>query len=777
MSTSSAPKPRSLDPLIGATLLDRYRIEKIIGRGGQGLVYLAEQLDAKRMVVLKLLAPQWLDDDTAVTRFAREGKRLQQLAHVNVVQMLECGHHAEQFFIAMEYLDGEPLRRFLGRRGRLSLQEFTPIAAQILGAVGYAHDRNIMLRDIKPANIMLCEKDGKANFVKLLDFGLAKLVDGDAEEVTKSHVIGTAGYLAPEQIKGEPVDLRVDVYAIGVLFYLMLAGESPIVGENDGALLYNHVHGTPKPLGEHLPEGHNVPELLIALVHQCLEKDPARRPADANEVAEALFECVPPKLFTLPTADDESRRAMREYRDARDRGLEHDGPVSSEWTKPVLRAALEGAKPAELSSASLPQPRTVRRPSSPGVPTAVADRAGSRSAVPTPVSDRTGSRASMPKPPQPPRRGTPPPIPAPPKGRAAAIAGRSGDAALRTDDGVVRSDAPDARAADGAVTRGAPNVARRPTPPLPRARSQPEAAAPAIVATAASTEIVVDAGSTQPAGPTELGAVLAIPDTGRMPRESGPLAVSRALPVKRRVLVAIGALALAAGALAAWAIFIPAGDAAKNGAVAAAATTTGATKAGASPSSSSSGDRAPGESVASSKGAIEVRAIEGARIEIDGVEVGVAPRRIELGVGSHEVRIVAPGYAPWTETIEIGSGDNPAIEARMSADVAAVGAAKSDRGAGAGATAKTGAGTKKKGKGARADDLPPPPSIDEDEPASSDDDDEVIDTPLLPDKPDPVAPQPRKPPPPPPAPDPKKQDDPFLPTTPTPSSDPLLPSE
>src|SRR5689334_23459925 len=113
MSTSSAPKPRSLDPLIGATLLDRYRIEKIIGRGGQGLVYLAEQLDKKRMVVLKLLAPQWLDDDTAVTRFAREGKRLQQLAHPNVVQMIECGHHAEQFFIAMEYLDGEPLRRFL----------------------------------------------------------------------------------------------------------------------------------------------------------------------------------------------------------------------------------------------------------------------------------------------------------------------------------------------------------------------------------------------------------------------------------------------------------------------------------------------------------------------------------------------------------------------------------------------------------------------------------------------------------------------------------------
>ncbi|HET6582508.1 MAG TPA: serine/threonine-protein kinase, partial [Nannocystaceae bacterium] len=218
-----------------------------------GLVYLAQELDAAgatvRPAVIKLLAPQWLDDRTAVERFEREGRRLQQLAHPNVVQMYECGRHADAAYIAMEYLDGEPLRRFLRRRGRTSLAEFVPIAAQVLAAVGYAHTFKIMLRDIKPPNIMLCERDGKANFVKLLDFGLAKLVDGDHEEVTKSHVIGTAGYLAPEQIKGDPCDVRVDVYAIGVLFYLLLAGESPIAGENDGALLYNHVHGTPKPLG------------------------------------------------------------------------------------------------------------------------------------------------------------------------------------------------------------------------------------------------------------------------------------------------------------------------------------------------------------------------------------------------------------------------------------------------------------------------------------------------------------------------------------------------
>ncbi|MBL8942516.1 MAG: protein kinase [Myxococcales bacterium] len=356
MSTTRAERPRTLDPYLGAVLGGRYRIERLIGRGGMGLVYLAtDEVDA-REVVIKLLAPHFVDDATAVSRFEREGKRLQQLAHPNVVQLLECGHDRGQAYIAMEYLDGEPLRRYLKRRGPLALQDFTPIAGQVLAAVGYAHDRSIMLRDIKPANIMLCERDGKANFVKVLDFGLAKLVDGDDEEVTKSHVIGTAGYLAPEQIKGEPSDVRVDVYAIGVMLYVMLSGESPIQGENDGALLYNHVHGTPKPLGSVLPAGHNIPEALIALVHQCLEKEPSRRPADASEIAEALFESVPPKLFALPLATDDSRKALADYRSARDRGLDPDaGPQSSEWTKPVMRPVGEPA-PAEASTSALPRP-------------------------------------------------------------------------------------------------------------------------------------------------------------------------------------------------------------------------------------------------------------------------------------------------------------------------------------------------------------------------------------------------------------------------------------
>jgi serine/threonine protein kinase len=752
MSTTTASKPRSLDPIIGATLVDRYRVSRIIGRGGMGLVYLAEQLDEQRMVVIKLLAPQWLDDGTAVTRFAREGTRLQQLAHPNVVQLLEHGHHGDQAFIAMEYLDGEPLRRFLGRRGRLALHEFTPIAAQILAAVGYAHDRGIMLRDIKPANIMLCERDGKANFVKLLDFGLAKLVEGDDEEVTKSHVIGTAGYLAPEQIKGDPVDLRVDVYAIGVLFYLMLAGESPIVGDNDGALLYNHVHGTPKPLGEHLPEGHNVPELLIALVHQCLEKDPQRRPADASEITEALFECVPPKLLGLPAADAESRRELREYRDARDRGLEPEASPpqsSSEWTKPVLRAALEGS-PADASAAALVRP--VRRPTPPQRSVPPLPQPSRPISAPTPRADGAPT----------PRAGE-----APPRGRAAAIvdagrAKRSSDASLRTDDGVVRSDAADARTSDGVVRVA---IAREQDAPRPVGPAQrPARARPMTAPSQDGPEHEPDEAD----GIEELEPGVAMlvtdPGTGALlgARESGPLAVGSSLPVRRRWLVALGALALLAGAAAAMVTFMPSG-AETTGVVASAATTTptpapssARTGSDTIPSPEAAPDPATNEGSASSlRGAVEVRAIEGARIEVDGVDVGAAPMRLELAAGTHELRIVAPGYAAWTETVEVGAGDNPTVEARLKPSKRKPGAVKVD---------------------ARTEPVDPDVA---DEPAA-DDEEELPEAEPLPDRAPPQKPPPvpgaKRVPPVPPVPDPKRDDDPFLPSSTPPASDPLLPT-
>ncbi len=628
MSSTRAPRLRTLDPYLGAVLGGRYRIDRLIGRGGMGLVYLAFDTVTEGEVVIKLLAPHWLEDETAVSRFEREGSRLQQLAHPNVVQLLECGHDRGQSYIAMEYLDGEPLRRFLKRRGPLDLRDFTPIAVQILAAVGYAHDRGIMLRDIKPANIMLCERAGKANFVKVLDFGLAKLVDGNEdEEVTKSHVIGTAGYLAPEQIKGEESDLRVDVYSIGVMLYLMLAGESPIQGENDGALLYNHVHGTPKPLASVLPTGHGIPESLIALVHQCIEKDPARRPADASEIAESLFESVPPHRLALPDADADSRAALAEYRSARDRGADAEiGPHSSEWTKPVVRSA--EPTPAELSASGLPRP-------------VVAELA----------SDR---------PPQPPRRGTgrplgprrpsspeiaantavprvpvvaAPPRPAPSTGAVPPVRMAKPAPAARPIDGAPIDGAP----IDGTPIDGAPAVMSSPPRPPPGG----EASAPIPVAHRGS-------------------AALLLPPP----------------PVSRRWFAAAGVLALLLGGLSAWAIFGPGGPAATPSVLAASSGPTHGVVDNASATPGASDARAPADDVdvddepvvlpadEAPTYPVVVRGAEGARVEIDGVDAGAAPLQTALTVGSHAVRVVAPGQAPWEQTIDVVAGQNPIVDAR-----------------------------------------------------------------------------------------------------------------
>lgn len=697
MSTSRA-RLRTLDPYLGAVLGGHYRIERLIGRGGMGLVYLARDTKQDRDVVVKLLAPQWLDDDTAVLRFEREGKRLEQLAHPNVVAVYECGHDQGQGYIVMEYLDGEPLRRYLKRRGKLSLAEFTPIAAQLLAAVGFAHDRGIMLRDIKPANVMLCERDGKASFVKVLDFGLAKLVDGDDEEVTKSHVIGTAGYLAPEQIKGEPCDLRADVYAIGVVLYLMLGGESPVQGENDGALLYNHVHGTPRALESLLPAGHNVPADVIALVHQCLEKDPARRPADAREVAEALFECVPPRLFGLPLATDATRKELAEYRSARDRGLDEDvGPHSSEWTKPVVKPVGEPVG-AEASSAQLVAPP---RRGTPALP---------RRATPTQSSP--GPRRSLPVP------------------------GSRGTAAPTT------ADAPAGPAARAGVAAPPVRLSRVREPVV---TEEPQAAQSTAIA--ASTAVATP----RPVDPLATETITPIP----LEREvgSGEIPVGRVDGTRRMLFVVAGVLAVALGGLSAWAFFGPTASqapattaAASDASLAPVEGKADAPKAGGptvtptNPGTSANPVVVPvddDEPVVIAPDAttlpVIVRAVAGARISIDGVDVGAAPLQTDVAIGAHVLRATAPGYAAVEQNIEV-TREATTFELRM-------------RGA---------TGGKKPKKTDAAASAPEP------------DENEVVDDTPLPDKPQPLSspinkPKQTPPPPPPPPPAPDPSSSPFLP--------------
>lgn len=337
----------------------RYQVDRLIGRGGMGLVYLGRELLEDRELVLKMLAPHWADEPSAVGRFEREGKRLSELKHPNIVELFDIGHEDDHPYIVMEFIRGIPLRKVLKKKGRLSAAEFFPIAAQLLEAVAYAHSKGVMLRDIKPSNVMLCEQGGKANFVKVLDFGLAKMVDGDDVEITKTNVIGTAGFLAPELIRGGEIDVRVDVYALSIMFFIMLTGSSPILGENDGAILYNHVHGTPRAFEDALPLGAEVPPGLRGLVYKAMSKKASDRHPNAGAMLEELRGLVPADAFELPSGSSDGQAEVERYweRKYAGLGLSDDNPSSSLWTRPRLEKLLEGgAEAAEGVEASNEDP-------------------------------------------------------------------------------------------------------------------------------------------------------------------------------------------------------------------------------------------------------------------------------------------------------------------------------------------------------------------------------------------------------------------------------------
>ncbi len=286
------------DPLTGQVFGGKYSMLRLIGRGGVGLVYLAENTETGEEVVIKLLSPDWSRKPEAVKRFEREAERLGGVRHPNIVRLLDQGHDSGRAYLVMEYLEGELLSDYIAER--LDLKTFVPIAAQVLKGIGHAHSRGVMIRDIKPANIMLCERKGRANFVKILDFGLAKLIR-DEQPVTEEHVLGTAGYLAPEVIQGHAdIDLRVDVFSLGALFYFMLSGHLPFEGDESATVFYKTIHDDPTPLHDVLPTDHEIPEGLIKLVHGCLAKEPGARPDDANAIVEQLIDVVPASLFRLP---------------------------------------------------------------------------------------------------------------------------------------------------------------------------------------------------------------------------------------------------------------------------------------------------------------------------------------------------------------------------------------------------------------------------------------------------------------------------------------------
>jgi serine/threonine-protein kinase len=294
-----------VDPLIGAVVGDRYRIVSRIGVGGMGAVYRAEHTMMRRDFAIKVLLPELGGKDEFARRFEREAESASRLAHPNIIAVTDFGRMADgALFLAMEFLAGESLGDVI-HAGPVPRERALKIIRQILRALDHAHGAGVVHRDLKPDNIMLVERDGQTDVVKILDFGIAKVtapVSGGGatgNPLTQAGVIfGTPEYLSPEQALGEPVDARADIYAAGVILYEMLAGRKPFESEDKVKIISMHLAHVPPRIRDVAPHV-DVSVALEQAVLQALEKSRDNRFATATAFLQALddAEAMPDAAF------------------------------------------------------------------------------------------------------------------------------------------------------------------------------------------------------------------------------------------------------------------------------------------------------------------------------------------------------------------------------------------------------------------------------------------------------------------------------------------------
>lgn len=279
----------TLDPRIGMVVLDQFRIEERIGRGGMGTVYRARQLDIGQDVAIKVLHSDLSRNQEAVRRFQREAKVTMSLDHPNLVKVFLFGKLAgENLYLVMEYLKGRTLTDEL-TKGTMPLQRAIHIGLQLCEGVGYAHEHGIVHRDVKPDNVFLVQRGRDPDAVKVLDFGIARLMEADenAPSTQTGLVFGTARYISPEAALGEKSDPRSDVYSIGVVLYQLVCGVTPFEDESTVALLKKHIETPPRHVRDH-DAGKHVPHGIADIIMRTLSKRPNARFANAVELAEVL---------------------------------------------------------------------------------------------------------------------------------------------------------------------------------------------------------------------------------------------------------------------------------------------------------------------------------------------------------------------------------------------------------------------------------------------------------------------------------------------------------
>lgn len=312
MSRTRAPTSSfaQVGNLLGHVLDGRYRLESILGSGGMGTVYRATHVTIGKTLAVKVLAEEFAGDDSFRKRFLREAQAVSQISHHNVVEVSDFGvTPTGSLYLVMEFLEGESLSEMLDREGGLGWQRAKPVILQVCRALQSAHEKGILHRDVKPENCMRISRTENPNFVKVLDFGLAKMLMAEPGiDVSLSAkgggIMGTPEYMSPERIRGLDLDARSDVYALGVLAYELVTGCVPYSGDHYTKVLDQQLNATPVPPRKVSPNL-DITRGVEVVILRALEKDREARFPSAGEMADA-FEQVDAALAADASAGADS---------------------------------------------------------------------------------------------------------------------------------------------------------------------------------------------------------------------------------------------------------------------------------------------------------------------------------------------------------------------------------------------------------------------------------------------------------------------------------------
>jgi eukaryotic-like serine/threonine-protein kinase len=297
----------TMDPLVGMLLGGRYRCERKLGQGGMGAVYRAEHVGLGKPVAVKVLLERFAAQREALTRFHKEARAASMIAHENIVDVIDVGEDSGHAYIVMELLGGRDLAQLLRDEGPLPPARAIGLLRQVCAALAAAHAKGIIHRDMKPENVFVVQREGKPDVVKLMDFGISKVRQAHEESLRLTEsgaVMGTPMYMSPEQARGDlEIDLRVDVYSVGVMCYEMVIGEPPFRHPTYLGLLSMHLNQKPEPPRKRNP---NIPPELDRVILRALEKDPAKRFQSMAEFEAALTavegRMTPQSVAPVPSA-------------------------------------------------------------------------------------------------------------------------------------------------------------------------------------------------------------------------------------------------------------------------------------------------------------------------------------------------------------------------------------------------------------------------------------------------------------------------------------------